>query len=487
MRLRAFWARRRGAIARRSAESGRNAKSEAAMKPIIDVHEHIFRGRDIPLRGYLYARTLQWHVKPLAWFVSRTLARCVRRHEEAKRHGIICHILFALVRIFLGKGYLKWAEILSLREIADIADRLVSTFSKDGVELYVPLVVDYEYWFKNTRDAQIKDQIDAISREIVIPRKGAIHPFVPFDPARELAHRAGFPMPDERQGVRQTEYGSLALVKEAIRKKGFIGVKLYNALGYRPIGNREVNDKQKRIFRDNGMERYAVFSGDDFDAVLFELYQFCAQEQVPITTHCACQSIEAYDGASFDFGDPCSWRGVLDMLPELHLNLAHFGWTENQRYLDAGSRSLQRRGGEKTWVTRICEMLRDYPNLYVDVSHHELMARHAVSRFASDYRAMFQDFPRLLQKRLLYGVDWHVITRAGRFENFMDLNLRVLREAGFTSEEIEDFLGGNALRFLGLLPLGTPPSDGWSENRRRLKDFYAANAIAPQAWFTSTG
>jgi hypothetical protein len=48
----------------------------------------------------------------------------------------------------------------------------------------------------------------------------------------------------------------------------------------------------------------------------------------------------------------------------------------------------------------------------------------------------------------------------------------------FTEEEIDRFLGGNALEFLGLLPGG--------KNRERLENFYAKKKIAPPKWFTDT-
>jgi hypothetical protein len=51
---------------------------------------------------------------------------------------------------------------------------------------------------------------------------------------------------------------------------------------------------------------------------------------------------------------------------------------------------------------------------------------------------------------------------------------------------LDNFFGGNALRFLGLLPLGTPPADGWTKNRGRLQRFYQDNAIEPPEWFTAT-
>jgi len=99
------------------------------------------------------------------------------------------------------------------------------------------------------------------------------------------------------------------------------------------------------------------------------------------------------------------------------------------------------------------------------------------------YKAMRNDYAgkdlEKLKRRLLYGSDWHVLRRVRNFETFMGNYITVLEQAGFfTEEEIEDFLGGNALEFLGLLPGG--------KNRERLEDFYMRKKIPLPNWFTST-
>jgi predicted TIM-barrel fold metal-dependent hydrolase len=457
------------------------------MKPCIDIHAHIFRGRDIPLKGFLLSRRYEWYIQLLAPILFRIIAKCIRR-ERGEEKGVTCGLILELVYKYMGQGYRRWADILSIEEVASIASKMVETFEKDGIDLYVPLMIDYEYWFKSTPEPTIATQIDAVYRDIVLPFKGKIHPFAPFDPARELAYRAGMPGPDTPDGGPPEKYSSLELAKDAIRNKGFIGVKVYNTLGYRPLGNALVDDKRRQIFRHNNMKRYSAFTGEQFDEVLSELYDFCVHDQVPITAHCVSDGVEAYPGASFDFGSPAYWREVLDRFPDLHLNLAHFGWGHNQGYEDMRRLLMRLRfKGKKTWVREICEMLWKYEHLFTDVSHHSVVIEREISGYKAAYKAMCGDFPGMLQKKLLFGIDWHVITRMDNFEDFKDKYLEVLTDGDlFTDEEIEDFLGGNALRFLGLLPLDTRPEAGWTKNRKRLQRFYEDNEIDPPAWFTST-
>ena len=480
------------------------------MKPIIDVHAHTFRGKDIPLKGFLLSRKYEWYIKLLAPILFPIIAKCVRR-EEAEKRGLMCGLVLELVYKYMGQGYRNWADILSIKEVAGVALRMVETFNKDGIELYVPLMIDYEYWFKNTQEPPIASQITDTYRDIVLPHEGKIHPFAPFDPARELAHRAGLPGPDYPDDGPPEKYISLDLVKDAIRNKGFIGVKIYNTLGYRPLGNAMVDDERRRIFHDNKMKRYCDFTGEQFDQVLTELYEFCVQEQVPITAHCVSNGVEAYPGASFDFGNPVFWQAVLDRFPDLHLNLGHFGWNHPDGYYPKAQwrrvlnqsilriqktvkmrsyRAMTARssaGGEKTWVREICEMLVRYKNLYTDVSHHGVVEKDNIGKYKAAYKAICADFPGAVRKRLLFGIDWHVITRVENYQNFKEKYIEVLKDGDlFTGDEIDDFLGGNALRFLGLLPLDTEPEDGWTGNRKRLQRFYETNQIEPPAWFTAT-
>ncbi len=457
------------------------------MIPVIDVHEHIFRGRDIPLKGYLlsrsYPRWNRWAVVLLA----PLLARCIRRHIDRGRRGWVCWLLLLLVRIALGKGYRQWADILAMRRIADIAAKLDETYTRDGISLTTPLVIDYEYWFRNSVDTPIAAQVDCTA-QVVKDRGGRFHPFVPFDPVREICFRRGLPTPDKPYGLPES-CSSMGMVRRAIEEQGCIGIKLYHSLGYRPVGNSAVDDRRRRLFREIGLEPYCVISGSEIDEVLEELYRFCSARQVPITVHCGSDGIESFPGASFVFGRPNYWIPVLAAHPDLHVNLAHFGWSHRLRYTREGTRlwGSLRTGPEKNWVRIICEMMERFPNLYTDVAHHEILGRRQERRFSADYRAIDRDFPGLVQKRLLFGMDWHVIVRLKHFRRFKDTYVRVLGGRGWSPDQVQDFLGGNALRFLGLLPLGTPPTQGWTGNRERLRDYYASEGITPPSWFVQTG
>jgi predicted TIM-barrel fold metal-dependent hydrolase len=477
------------------------------MNPVIDVHEHIFRGRDIPLKGYLLSRSYEeWTIRLFAPILFPIIEKIIR--GEIK--GPLAKWIEDFAVNNMGQGYRRWVEILTMRDVGEITAKLAETFVKDRIDLYIPLMIDFDYWFKDPRPVSIAEQIETVYRKVVLPYKGRIHPFAPFDPARELAYRAGMPAPSDPDDSPPEKFSSLELAKEAVRRKGFIGVKVYNTLGYRPLGNAVVDDKRRWIFKRNGRGRYTAFTGEQFDEVLTELYEFCEREEVPITAHCVSNGIEAYPGASFDFADPKYWRPVLDRYPRLHLNLAHFGWNDPAGYFPrerwaflrrpfrwmrerAGGRSDGDRkaaGSQKgagTWVGEICAMMEKYEFLFADVAHHMVMEDADIPKFQASYREMTADFPGVIPSRLLFGIDWHVITRVDRFTEFKERYVQVLSGGNvFDEGQMEKFFGGNALHFLGLLPPGTRSKAGWTGNRKRLRAFYKRKNLREPAWFRTT-
>ena len=437
------------------------------MSLIIDAHTHIFGARDIPLKGYLLSRKPKnlwekWRNQALIPLV----AKCIRREVDQKKtllSRLGCSIVMGTVYATMGKAYRGWAETLS-KKVPAIVEEMLETYAGDKIDLFVPLMIDYEYWFENTPDHLIKDQVQLIFEQVILPNKGLIHPFVSYDPARELAREKGLINPD---GDLETT-SSLQLVKEAIEKKGFIGVKLYNSLGYKPLYNADVNEERRTICHHK--DRYARLSGEDYDRVLTQLYAYCVENDVPITTHCGMYGIESYPDASFVFGKAAFWRNVLSQprYQKLRLNLGHFGWYAPQGYR-----------GHITWVEDICRMFQEDNFLFADISCHRVMEKKELEKFKADYKNICQDFP-IVKKRLLFGTDWHVNKRLDNFPSFKNNYIEILQQGGsFGDAEIQAFLGGNALDFLGMRPGGG--------NRRRLEKFYKDNGINPPAWFTATG
>jgi len=455
------------------------------MSPTIDVHTHIFSALDIPLEGYLLSRRSERRLGRLidpwisifpmpqlfGYVARRARERCVtRRLENDVKRGWFYTAVLWLYGKLSNQRFLDWEDSLTGCSATN-ADRMIEAWPK--VDLFVPLMIDYEYWFANSLDNSLGEQIDTVYCDVVVPHLGKIHPFVPFDPARELAYRKGMVNPDGQL----EKHCPLPLVKEAIECKGFIGVKLYNSLGYRPHGNAdsELALKRRHIAVRNQKLPY-LFDGEEYDEVLCELYDYCVDNEVPITAHCVMDGIEAYPGASLDFGQARFWDEVLrqERYKNLRLNLAHFGWNQSPGQGYAGSESR---------VRDVCRLIVKYDHVYTDVSHHRLSSRGGREQFVQGYRRMMTDFSSDIEKikrRILFGSDWHVLERMAGCREFLDDYQRVLEEAGlFADGELGRFRGGNALEFLGLLAGGS--------NRKRLLRLYQTHGTSVPEWYRLAG
>lgn len=455
------------------------------MSTTIDVHTHIFSALDIPLEGYLLSRRSErrigraidpWiSVFPMpqlfGYVARRARERCVTRRldNDVKRGWFYTTLLWVYGKLSRQR-FLDWEDSLTSSSAAN-ADQLIESWP--DVDLFVPLMIDYEYWFANSLDNSLGEQIDTVFRDVVLAHPGRIHPFVPFDPARELAYRKGMVNPDGQLERNRP----LELVKDAIENKGFIGVKLYNSLGYRPLGNAdpELGLKRRHIAVRNQKLPY-LFSGEEYDEVLRDLYDFCVDQDVPITAHCVMDGIEAYPGASLDFGQAKFWDEVLrrDRYRNLRLNLAHFGWNQSPGQGFAGSES---------WARDVCRLIVKYDHVYADVSHHRVLTKRGRNRFIQGYRQMKREFSADIEKiksRILFGTDRHVLRRMQGYREFLPNYERVLREAEvFLDSELDRFRGGNALDFLGLGAKG--------DNHRRLLRLYQNHGAAAPEWLRQAG
>ena len=147
------------------------------MVPVIDMHERIFRGRDIPLKGYLLSRAYPSWNRSAVWLLAPLLARCIRRRIDRGRRDLHCRLLLFLMRFALGKGYRTWADILSMGNVPEVAAPLDSTYVHNGISLTTPLVIDYEYWFRNSVDTPVAEQVDLIAQDVVKRWQGRFHPW----------------------------------------------------------------------------------------------------------------------------------------------------------------------------------------------------------------------------------------------------------------------------------------------------------------------
>ena len=319
-----------------------------------------------------------------------------------------------------------------------------------AVRLYTPALLDIDAWFGATDRSAIGPQIAVM--ELISARKGrraAVHAFVPFDPWRAI----GDPT-------------ALETVKDAIRNRGCLGIKLYPPMGFKPENN------DAATFPPTVRPAYPD-AARRVDAQLALLFAFCLAEDVPILAHCS--DSQAVSEASRQCANPIHWQAFLDRDAAhamLRLNLGHFGgpWTANG------------------WTETVVAMLGSgkYPNLYSDLSDADFVLPNPdpAERATMDRMTALLDRGKPgtagARSRLMYGTDWSLLARNPGFEGYYDaMQGRFSAAMRFTDAERAGYLGRNALDFLGLrrgadgtLPASRRRLEAWRDARGLDRQFF---------------
>lgn len=316
------------------------------------------------------------------------------------------------------------------------------------IKLFTPALVDFDHWFdigKTSNKAPCKGTIVSIEKQmqlmVLLNRlfKGTVHPFVGFDPRRDV----------------ETNGESLKDLKRYIQSYGAIGVKLYPPMGFKPIGNKSLefcNSKDPLL-------------GEKLDQSLWALYDFCNSNQVPIMAHTANSNTnwqcQAYDGR----GNPESWQDVLDKFNKLKINFSHFVTDEMPG---------------KGWNKTIRELIIKYDNIYTDLSHVEQLTKKKYSRrfFSALKKFVFHESEQKslkLKSRLLYGSDWIMLEKEKISRDY--LRHMTNQFDHYIPDARDRFIGGNAIVYLGL--------GKGKLMRLRLESFYTDNKMEIPDWLKS--
>lgn len=328
------------------------------------------------------------------------------------------------------------------------AERLIKLYGggEDGVDLFVPALVDMEYWLhRDPPETSIPDQI-GLMEKIVRLTTGRILPFAPYDPWRQI---------DENGAA-------LRNVKWAVMEMGFAGVKLYPPMGFRPLGNAALNRPEDWPGHARSRADISEF-GAKLDRAMHDLFKWCAKENVPIMAH-GNDSNEA--GRRYGKrAAPKWWAKVYDFpgngdrpYKNLKVNLGHFG----------GWKSLLGQGG---WPWDIGRLMQSNTSLFADLSSfNKIHGTQNRQKLADALQVFYRKFPAA-ESQLIYGSDWLMNAFAKDSAGYRR-NFAVLYKEKFP-QLLTRFFGHNAVEFLGLRK--------GSGNRARLDAYYASRGLKP-AW-----
>ncbi|MEM2047473.1 MAG: amidohydrolase family protein [Candidatus Jordarchaeales archaeon] len=206
---------------------------------------------------------------------------------------------------------------------------------------------------------------------------------------------------DPRRGER-----AIKLIEKAVEEWGAKGVKFHPTAGYYP---------------DN--------------PAFYPLYEKCVELGVPLHSHTAAIISAPMESK---YADPIYVDSVAAKFPDLKIVLIHFGGL--------------------TWILKCVEIMTVRPNVYAEISGHQLGARGMTRYWLSlirDVINMPAILGRPLKDRIMFGTDWpYLVSVMGddAWVNFIKSLPQKGKEYGieFTEEEARKLLKENASKILSL-------------------------------------
>lgn len=336
---------------------------------------------------------------------------------------------------------LKWAALLT-RDRKDILGELVRLYGlrgpgggaePAGILAFSPSLLDFEYWFRDppqSRFSSIPDQIAVMSRLAKLEQRAIVLNFAPFCPLRAAVEGGHWHN----------------VVRDAILNKGFVGVKIYPPMGFRPL-----NNPADKLFGQR-----ARVNGAAIDRELRRMYRWCERHGVPIKAH-GNNSLAAGVCTGLNAA-PNFWAPVLAEFRNLRINIAHFGGFEEEAQSGECADSLP------SYEERAADLISRYDNAYVDLGYWtEVAGRNRPgSKTLQKVDALLAEHDGLAD-RIMYGSDYTMIGRERQHGAYLaDVKTAI---AGLDGAEDAKIFALNARSYLQL-------DDATSQTRQRLRRFF---------------
>jgi predicted TIM-barrel fold metal-dependent hydrolase len=465
------------------------AATPAAKIPtaLIDMHCHVFNAADLPASPFIYRVIRErYNADPdgLVLGLGAILAALAGnaptaadelddiRHARPTQSGAAAagsgHAADSAA------GILDWLKLFghSRRElIAKLAS--FYTASQNHCELITPAIVDFDTWLENVEHEgqRLTDQAAVMGAIAKLPGKPRVHGFIGFDPIRAILAPNGY---NPSGGTALEPIDPHQLVKDAVNKYGFLGVKLYPPMGFRAWNNGKGDVTFSSIVKRYVGLVYNNISdkqlGQLIDAELEKLYRYCTEEGVPILAH-AYNSQQADECAGWR-ASPQYWGEVIDIFstPQkpLRLCLGHFGSFNAHTKFPTCTDAF----GAKAWEIITGGILGKPGGKYVfaDVSYLS-EALDQSDGWKTRRKAMSDQFKSFISKydsqaeHICYGSDWIMLgLEQGHDRYHLALGDFLRNDVQLNGAQLNNIYFANAVRFLGLQP--------GDQNRTRLEQFY---------------
>ncbi|MCZ7600727.1 MAG: amidohydrolase [Gammaproteobacteria bacterium] len=348
-----------------------------------------------------------------------------------------------------------------------LVDSLANMYAEQGMTpaLIAPALVDYSRWLEERPRSPIHDQVRVMGLIAARADGPAVHGYVAYDPLHEVYFRSTDAETRAAMGYEPV----LDIVAEALDAHGFLGVKLYPPMGFRPAGNADEGVYPRRVIDDigNGV-------GAELDRALDDLYRVVGARGACIIAHGA-DSNAAGEGFG-SRGDPAHWLAVFRRHPALKVCIAHFGGFDAVSAAPVGPEHP-----ENSWEWTLGAWFEQYRQdfggeapVFGDISYYsEVLAGSGEDR--ARYAALLASFidrfdPECLH--LVYGSDWMMLGAERGHESYArTIESFLANDVGLDADRVERIMSGNACRLFG-------PADG-DPARDRLERFYETHGLDP--------
>jgi predicted TIM-barrel fold metal-dependent hydrolase len=370
---------------------------------------------------------------------------------------------------FIVQGFqYRFVNIQDYSSAGEVSPAIPAPATKRTLDLIIANLVDYDWPLAqgHPTPTPIREQLK-VMEEISIIKHGHVHAFIPYCPMRQVAMKA------KKRGNEGSDI-PLEEMKHFIETRGFIGFKLYPPMGFKPMGNADVDQS---VWVKNGLPdwmndkvRYpedgSVASfGQRLDDELNALYRWAADNGVPITGHAEPTNGPSKVFESFDLAD--SWAAALKAHPDLRINFGHTGGISGGITADSDAHTVPENSSA---LLRLFANGRNSTgeNAYGDLSYSDGLLKNQ-DAFESLLSSAIQDVP-LTADRLMYGTDWFMTIQESGVANYLSKFEAVLADLDNQHKDLpgpplsQRIFALNAATFLGLFP--------GDKTRVRLEKFY---------------
>jgi predicted TIM-barrel fold metal-dependent hydrolase len=302
---------------------------------------------------------------------------------------------------------IDFLRIALMPDISDVTERIMGQLSED--DAIIPLMMDITPG--DGSDDDLFEAQTAGTSQAVLAYPGRIFPFFAVNPARR----------DYFQRMR-----------EALEKRGFVGIKLYPSLG---------------------------FKLDQIE----DVFHYCVTAETPILVHCSQGGFYSTKPMIAN-GHPKHWKKLLEKEPfaTLKVCFGHFGGDENM---------VKKNGLDGSWTQQILDLMTpEHPGVYADIAYHTgpMDGGENENNYFANLETWLAD--SILGKRILFGTDFFLVRRRLREENHWAYFQAKLSQTSLGQSAFNKIAVDNPADFLGL---PKKPDDPGKTNIQRYSDFIA--------------